>query len=205
MQHLALVHQVRDRTSHVLDRHLRVDAVLIEQVHPVGTEALQRPFHGPTDAGGIAGHAAAELAGLGVDVETELGRDLDLVAEARHRLAEDALALEGSVDFGAVEEGDALVEGGADQRDHVSPFRDDRVEGAVHVLHAQAQLGDLQAAEHPGAGGRGGVAGLGSLRGDARDAEGDRRGGHGGAGEDGAADGVDLFVVVGHLVPFEAG
>ena len=37
MQHLALGHQVLDRTGHVFDRHLRVHAMLVQQVDAVGT------------------------------------------------------------------------------------------------------------------------------------------------------------------------
>ena len=41
MQDLALRHQVLDRAGDVLDRDLRVDAVLVEQVDAVGAQALE--------------------------------------------------------------------------------------------------------------------------------------------------------------------
>ena len=41
MQHLALLNEVFDRTGDVFHRHLRVDAVLVEQINVVGAQALQ--------------------------------------------------------------------------------------------------------------------------------------------------------------------
>ena len=40
--HLALGDQLLDRARHLLDRHVRVDAVLVEEVDRVGAQALQR-------------------------------------------------------------------------------------------------------------------------------------------------------------------
>ena len=39
---LALADQLLHRAGHVLDRHVRIDAVLVEQVDGVGLEALER-------------------------------------------------------------------------------------------------------------------------------------------------------------------
>ncbi len=41
MQDLSLLDQVLDRTGHVFDGHLRIDAVL--EVDAIGAEALQYP------------------------------------------------------------------------------------------------------------------------------------------------------------------
>ena len=42
--HLALLNQVLHRSRHVFDRHVRIDAVLIEQIDDIGLEALERGF-----------------------------------------------------------------------------------------------------------------------------------------------------------------
>ena len=46
VQNLALRHQVLDRAGDVLDRHLRVDPVLVEEVDAVGPKALEHAFDG---------------------------------------------------------------------------------------------------------------------------------------------------------------
>ena len=63
--HLALGDEVLDRAGDVLDRDLRVDAVLVEEVDGVDPEPLQRTFAGRADALGPAGdaHGSAWSAG----------------------------------------------------------------------------------------------------------------------------------------------
>ena len=51
------------------------------------------------------------------NVEAELRGDDDLVADRRERLTDDLLVDERAVHLGGVEEGDAAVDGGADERD----------------------------------------------------------------------------------------
>ena len=65
--------------------------------------------------------AAVEAAGLTArsEVEAELGRDHDLVADGLERLADELFVGERAVDLRGVEEGDAALDGGADQRDHL--------------------------------------------------------------------------------------
>jgi hypothetical protein len=41
MQHLSLRDQILDRAGHVFDRDCRVDAVLVEEIDPVGPQPLQ--------------------------------------------------------------------------------------------------------------------------------------------------------------------
>ena len=47
--------------------------------------------------------------GRGIDVEAELGRDHDAIAERSQSFADDLLVLERPIDLGGVEEGHALV------------------------------------------------------------------------------------------------
>jgi len=55
--HLSRSDQVLDRSRDVLDRHLGVDAVLVEQVDGVDSEPLERAVHGLADVLGVAGEA----------------------------------------------------------------------------------------------------------------------------------------------------
>ena len=80
---LALCDEVLDGAGDVLDRHVRVDAVLVQQVDPVGPEALQGGVDDLPDVLGAAvegaERAAAGLAAAGR--KSELRRDDDLVAK----------------------------------------------------------------------------------------------------------------------------
>ena len=118
---LARLDQLLDRSRHVLDRHVRVDAVLIEQVDDVDPEPLERGLDGLLDVLRPAVQARPAPAGgrLGLEVEPELGGDHDLVAERGQGLAHELLVRERAVDLGGVEEGDAAFDGRPEQRDHL--------------------------------------------------------------------------------------
>ena len=80
-----------------------------------------------------------------VELEAELGGDHHLVAERRERLADQFLVGERAVDLGGVEEGDAALDGRADQRDHLALVRRRAVaEAQPHA--AEAERRDLEAA-----------------------------------------------------------
>jgi hypothetical protein len=51
VQHLAVGDQLRDRSGGLLDRRVRVDAVLVVQVDVVSTKPFQGPFDGCLDVG----------------------------------------------------------------------------------------------------------------------------------------------------------
>ena len=72
---LACLDQVLDRAGDVLDRHVRIDPVLVEQVDHVGVQALERGIRDGLDVFGPAVDATAALAGRRVEVEAELGGD----------------------------------------------------------------------------------------------------------------------------------
>src|SRR5437868_6227583 len=104
--------QILDGARNILDRNARIDAVLIEQVDHVYPKALERRVRDLPDVFGTAvetGQFALH------DLETELGRDHDLVADRRERLAYDFLIRERSIDFRGVEERHATLVRGADQ------------------------------------------------------------------------------------------
>jgi hypothetical protein len=66
----------------------------------------------------------------GVDVESELGRDHDLVAYRGKGLADELLVDERPVELGSVEEGDALVDREADQVKAALPVNGPAIGGA---------------------------------------------------------------------------
>ena len=79
-----------------------------------------------------------------VQVEAELRRDHDLVADGLERLADELLVRERPVHLRGVEEGDAAVDRGADQRDHLLPVGKRRV-ALAHPHAAEPDRRDLQA------------------------------------------------------------
>ena len=134
-----LLHRPRD----VLDGHVRVDAVLIEQVDGVDVEPLERRLRDLLDVLGPA--VEARLLAVRVDVEPELGGDHHLLADRRERLAHQLLVRERAVDFGGVEEGDAEVDGRPDQRDPLLLVHG-RAVAEAHAHAAEPEGRDFQAA-----------------------------------------------------------
>jgi hypothetical protein len=93
VQHLALIHQILDCSGDVLDRHLRIDRVLVEKVNAVGTKPLQHRLDSHLDVVRSAIQPRFALASFGVDVPAELGRDDDLVSEWFNAFPKDSLDL----------------------------------------------------------------------------------------------------------------
>ena len=90
------------------------------------------------------------LRSTGIDVPPELGGDHDLAPVRGERLADQFLVGVGAVDLRGVEERDAAVHSGADQRDHLLPVG--LVAVATGHAHAtQPDRGDLQAVGAQGA------------------------------------------------------
>ena len=111
--HLTLTNQVFHGARDILDRHVRVHAVLVKEVDPVGTEPLQRRLGDLADALRPAVEPGLVVAVL----EAELRGDHDLVAKRRERLAHELLVHEGTVGFGGVEKRHAALECLSDEHD----------------------------------------------------------------------------------------
>ena len=109
--------QVLHRTCNILHWHLRIDAVLIKQVDDVGAQTLERVIADLADARGTA----VEAFGRHRIREAELGGDHDLIAYRLESFANNFLVGERTVGFGRVKEGDAALNGGADQLDGFLP------------------------------------------------------------------------------------
>jgi hypothetical protein len=104
--------QVPHRSRDLLDGHVRVDTVLVEEVDDVGLQALER---GLGDLLDVLGAAVQTLLGA-VRIEAELGGDHHLIANRSEGFAHQLLVGKRAVDFRGVEEGDTTLHGGSDQR-----------------------------------------------------------------------------------------
>src|SRR6516164_1225989 len=112
MPDLAFPDQVPDRPGRILDWHVRVDAVLIEEIDAVGFEPLERGLGNLPDA-----LRPAVQPGGGVAIlEAKLRGDHDLVAERSQGFADKFLVRERAVGLRGVEEGYAALDGRPDQR-----------------------------------------------------------------------------------------
>ena len=113
---LAFANQVLHGPSDVFDRNVGIDAVLVEEIDPVGLEPLQRGIGHRADVG----WPAVETCLLAVlELEAELRRNHDMIANRSERFADELFVRERPVRFGRVEECDASVNGGANDADAI--------------------------------------------------------------------------------------
>ena len=147
MQNLALRHQVLDGAGDVLDRHLRIDPVLVEQINPVRPQALERAFDGLLDMVRTADETGTTLSRLGVDVPAELAGDDDFVPERCNGVAKNPFAFKGTVGFRSVEKSDAAIVGRTDDVDHFGARRNRGLIRPMHILDTQTDAGDFQLSE----------------------------------------------------------
>jgi hypothetical protein len=68
MEHFSLIHEVFDRSSDVLDRNLRINAMLIEEIDTIRLQPLQRKLNDLLDVFGFAVQAWKSLSCLLIDV-----------------------------------------------------------------------------------------------------------------------------------------
>src|SRR5579863_2042354 len=99
MQHLSVFDKLLHGTRNVLDWHIWIDPMLVEEIDAVRPETLQTPVHHSLDVFGPAIQTA--LVG---EVEAELRCDLHLVAERFECAADDGFAHVRAVHFSRVEE-----------------------------------------------------------------------------------------------------
>ena len=104
MLDLALANQILHGAGDVLDRHVRVDAVLIEQIDPIGLESLQRRVG---DLPNVLGPAVQPGLLAALELEAEFRRNHHLIANRAERFADDLFIRERAVGFGGIEERDA--------------------------------------------------------------------------------------------------
>ena len=104
---LAFANEILHRARDVLDRDVRVDAVLIEQIDPIGLESLQRRVGHLPD---VRGPAVQPRLLAALELEAELGRNHHLIANRAERFPDELFIRERPVRFGGIEERDAAVE-----------------------------------------------------------------------------------------------
>ncbi len=140
--HLALVDEPRHRADRVLDRHGRIDAMLVVEVDRVDPQPLQRRLAGLPHVVGMP--ADAEALAVRAAPVAELRRDDDPIAAPVDRAADELLVDEGAVHVGRVEQRHAEVDGATDRRHRLI-----LVGLAVELRHphaAEADRGDRGAA-----------------------------------------------------------
>jgi hypothetical protein len=112
---LALLNEVLHGSGDIFNRHVGVDAVLIEEVDDIGLKSFQRGLGDLADVLRLAIDSSQWPLGFGIDFESELGGDHDLITEGNEGLADQFLVGERAVSFGGIEECDTSFESGADE------------------------------------------------------------------------------------------
>src|SRR5205809_5369731 len=97
MQNLSLIHKIFDRARNILDRNLRIDAMLIQKIDAVRPQSLQRVLNDELDMVGFAVQPRESLPCLLIDVPSVLRCDPNLITKRLYGLAEDPLVLPGPV------------------------------------------------------------------------------------------------------------
>ncbi len=131
---LTLLDEVLDCSGHVFDGHIRVDAMLVEQIDHVTVEPLQGGFsHGP-DPFRLA---VCTLTWHPI-LEAELRCDDDLVTNRGQRFTDEFFVRKRTVGFGRVEEGHAAVISRADDLHGLIPVhRWAKAEAEPHAAEAE--------------------------------------------------------------------
>src|SRR5450631_4900185 len=118
MSDLSLSDEVLHGAGHIFNRHIRVHAMLIEQINPVSLEALQRAVSDSPDPF----RRAIQTFGRNSVLEAEFRRDDDFVANRCQRLADEFFVRKRTVCFGRIEQGHAAVKCCTDYLDSLIPF-----------------------------------------------------------------------------------
>ena len=142
---LAVPDQIPDRACDVFDRHVRVHAVLIEEVDRIDAEPFQRALRDLLDVLRAAVHAELFAFAGRVEFEPELRGDHHLLAERSERLAYQLFVHERSVRLRGVEERRAEFDRGPEERDHLLSVRGWAV-GGGRPHAAEPDRRDLRAA-----------------------------------------------------------
>lgn len=83
---LAFGNQILNRTGHILDRHFRIDTMLVKQVDHICLQAFQRRFSHFTDMPGTAVQFRPFSVVTGIGDKAELGGYRHVVAEGAQAL-----------------------------------------------------------------------------------------------------------------------
>jgi hypothetical protein len=100
--YLALLDKISYCAGHFLDRHVRINAMLIEEIDMVGIEPLQGVLNPLANMLGPAGSFGADLFAV-LETKTEFGGDHHLVAPALERSTEQCFVGQWAIDLGCIE------------------------------------------------------------------------------------------------------
>ncbi len=155
IKNLALAHEVADRSCDLLDRDVRIDPMLVEEVDPVGPEAAQRALDRRADRLRVGCLARRRACFPSSNLKPNLVAIVTRFALALQRAADQRLVSERPIDFGGVEERAAEVDGAMQSRDRFRFVR--RPIGLAHAHAAETDRRDFQSllAEVPLAEGHG--------------------------------------------------
>src|SRR6202166_4254407 len=140
--HFTLADQVLHSSRDIFNGHVRVNAVLVEEIDGVSREALERSFsdfldvHWPAIQPGL-------LAGVRINFEPELGGDHHLFTQRSERFAHQFFVGVRTIYFCSIEEGDAAFDGRPNQRNSVLLVHGGP-EAEAHSHAAKSEGRDLQ-------------------------------------------------------------
>ena len=157
ISNLPLRCEIFHRPGHILDGHLRIDAMLVEQVDAIGPQTSQLPVDHLPDVFGPAVHATASLARLQIDVEAEFRAEDDPVADALQGFPDDFLRHERTVGLGSVQQSDAEIHCTPDECNSGASIGAARVQIVHHIraasrmpLNAETDRKDFERTQPPG-------------------------------------------------------
>src|SRR5439155_24332929 len=90
--HLALLHELGHRAHGVLDRRIRIDAMLVIEVDMVDAQSAERAFDGLADVLGPSVDPSSRRVAF-IANDPELGREYDLLTPVADRPAHELLVL----------------------------------------------------------------------------------------------------------------
>ena len=143
--HFALLDQILDGSGDILDRHIRVDAVLVVQIDRLDLQSRERALDHAPDVFGPAVETTPPRLAFGAGCPPELRGDHDLPSERRQGFADKLLVRVRTVDFRRVEERHPTIDGGAEQGQHGVPVRN-RAVGPAHAHAAEPHRRHVQSA-----------------------------------------------------------
>ena len=143
VQDFAFLDEVLDRARDILDRHGRINAMLVVEIDTIGAQALEGLFDDTLDTL----RAAVQCDGP-VNRKTKLRGDRDLVANTLQGFAHKLFVRVRAIHFGGVKKGHTVLVGRADCFQALLFGRGGSVIRAdAHA--SRAQFGYLQCAEFP--------------------------------------------------------
>ncbi len=128
----AFSNQLADRASHVFDRDLAVDTMLVEQIDIIGLQPAQGALDRLADRGRAAVGLGAELAAI-LEPEAEFGGEIHSIPPVAEGAAEKLFVGVWAVAFGRIEEVAAQLDGAMKSGDRLRLVR-----RPVRLAHAHA-------------------------------------------------------------------